>query len=64
MARIVETDNFDGDYPDEKFLNIPPLPDYFAKAITDAINAAFPSDSKRVWVVVQNDYVLRPGFEP
>lgn len=63
MARIVETDNFDGDYPDEKFLSIPSLPDCFAKAIADAINAAFPSDSKRIWVVVQNNCVLRPGFE-
>jgi hypothetical protein len=63
--RIVETDNFNGDYPDEKFLNIPTIQDVEqAQAIADAINHALPPTFSRCWKVVQDDYKLQPGFEP
>lgn len=63
MARIVDTDNFDGDYPDEKFLLFP-MPEKAAQKIVDAINEAAGPNSPRYWKVVENDYTLQPGFEP
>lgn len=60
--RIVETDNFGGDYPDEKFLNLPPMAEDKAEYIAFAINSTL--RSTRFWKVVPDDYVLVPGFEP
>jgi hypothetical protein len=62
--RVVETDNFGGDYPDEKFLNIPNLPEESCAAIAKAINDAVGDNCRRYWKVVANDYKLQPGFEP
>lgn len=62
--RIVETDNFGGDYPDEKFLNVPLMRKNHALAVAHAINAGFHEDHPRYWRVVEDDYVLKPGFEP
>lgn len=66
--RIVEGDNFGGDYPNEKFVNLPATYKHKAQAIADAINAVFcPDDNpyaRRYWRVVREDYVLQPGFEP
>lgn len=65
MARIIETDNFGGDYPNESFLNLPPMPKEKADAICALINCALSGpDSLRYWKVVDNNYVLQPGFEP
>ncbi len=58
--RIVETDNFGGDYPDEKFLNIPPVEPEHAKAIAAAINAAFSDGYHRWWFVANDDYQVKP----
>lgn len=60
--RIVETDNYGGDYPDEKFLNIPHIHDkrqieLIAHDINDACCGT------RYWKVVPDDYELQPGFE-
>ena len=66
--RIVETDNFGGDYPDEKFLNLPsPIMTLFeAEKIAAVINevCCAHDTSLRFWKVVENDYVLSPAFEP
>ena len=67
--KIIETDNYDGDYPDEKFVNLPTMTEEHATKVADAINDGF-NDSKRdiessrYWRVVKNDYKLRPGFTP
>jgi hypothetical protein len=63
-VRIIETDNFGGDYPDEKFLNLPQMTKEHADAVCKAINAGFPTDCSRHWRTVANDYKLVPGFEP
>lgn len=65
---IVNTDNFGGDYPDEKFVeNLPIFHSRdAAKAVANAINenqfggAVAP----RFFKVVEEGYVLQPGFEP
>ena len=63
--RIIETDNYGGDYPNESFLRLPPTTRENAQRIADAINAAFcPEHGRRYWRVVPEDYVLQPGFEP
>ena len=61
--RIVETDNYGGDYPNEKFVNLPPMSLEHAREVANAING-FGEDCPRYWKVVKNDYTLRPGFEP
>lgn len=60
--RIVETDNYGSDYPNEKFVNIPSLPEESAKIVADAINKH--CCDHRFWKVVPNDYKLQPAFEP
>ncbi len=62
--RIVETDNFGRDYPDEKFLRIPPLSEDDAKQVVDIINRAAGPDHSRYWKVVPLDYKLAPDFKP
>ena len=62
--KIVETDNYDGDYPDEKFLDLPDLSCASAGLIVNMINEAAGKTHPRHWKVVENDYILCPGFEP
>ena len=62
--RIVETDNYGGDHPDESFL-LGSMSNKAARAITQEINKHYCGpDSSRYWKVVENDYELKPGFEP
>jgi hypothetical protein len=61
MARIVETDNFGGDYPDEKWVLFPMRED-LAKEITKLINKAAGTESRRFWKVVDSKYELQVGF--
>lgn len=66
--RIVNTDNYGGDYPDEKFVE--PLPWFShkeqAEAVAEAINGSHPNPdmAPRFFKVVDDDYQLKPGFEP
>lgn len=64
--RIVETDNFGGDYPDEKFVNLPFMTLPGAEKVAAVINSVCCArdESPRFWKVVENDYKLVPGFEP
>ena len=68
MAKIVNTCNRGGDYPDEKFVEgLPRLQPETLRQICDIINNAtngpyFHAD--RYYKVVEDDYELQPGFEP
>ena len=64
MYRIIETDNFGGDYPDESFVNLPCMTKEHAQNVAKAINEGFPENSSRYWRVVDEGYKLQPGFEP
>lgn len=65
MARIVNTDNFGRDYPDEKFVTgLPYLRPEALKEVCEVINRNLPQDHDRYFKVVDDDYVLQPGFEP
>lgn len=62
--RIVETDNFGRDYPDESFLPIPALDWVQAEVVAKIINEAAGENNLRYWKVVDMNYKLAPGFEP
>ena len=64
--KIIHTDNFGGDYPNEKFvIGIPSLNKESMQRICDAINRECSGmHAPRYWKVVEDDYVLQPGFEP
>lgn len=63
MFRIVETDNFGSDYPDEKF-HLPPMPRELCEQIAKIINDYEGEDSRRYYKVVETPYNLQLGFEP
>lgn len=63
--KIMHTDNFAGDYPDEKFVTeLPIMSKEHADEICKAINSRLGDFSPRIWFVVSDDYKLRPGFYP
>jgi hypothetical protein len=66
MFKIVNTDNFGGDYPDEHFVNLPPMTREAAQEIADTINRHHCNGgyATRYYKVVPSDYALQPGFEP
>lgn len=60
--KIIHTDNYGGDYPDEKFVeNIPRMGEAECQSICDIINAW---QGQRYYKVVPDDYRIAPGFEP
>jgi len=61
--RIVETDNYGSDYSDEKFVNLPPMPEEACQMICDIVNR-YNEYSGRYYKVVEDSYKLVPGFEP
>lgn len=63
MARIIDTDNYGGDYPDEHF-HLFPMPQEAAQAICDIVNEQLGERASRFYRVVSDDYKLQPGFEP
>lgn len=63
MSRIVNTDNFNGDYPNEQFV-LWPMRDESAEAIAEILNRDEGKHAQRFYKVVRNDYELVPGFEP
>lgn len=66
LYRVVDGDNFDRDYPDEKFVG-PPLPEESAKEVAAIINAWYTGrdeSARRYFRVEPSDYKLVPGFEP
>ena len=64
--KIIDTDNFGGDYPNEKVIaaNIK-NPDH-AKIMCNALNDKLCNSdyAPRFYKVVDDDSVLQPGFEP
>lgn len=62
--KIVNTDNFGSDYPNETFVNLPMWDKERMTKICKVINECAGENCPRYWKVVENDYVLQPGFEP
>lgn len=65
MFHIVDTDNFGGDYPNESFVARDIPHKEMAMKMANALNG--PDDNSwrpRYFMVVEDGYVLAPGFEP
>lgn len=62
--RVVETDNFGGDYPNESFHGPCCRTKTAATGIAEACNSASNEHSIRYYKVVELPYALQPGFEP
>jgi hypothetical protein len=61
--RVVDTDNFGRDYPNEKFVS-GVLSEVEANRMADEHNHKMHPSDDRYWIVVPDDYTLVPGFEP
>jgi hypothetical protein len=61
--RIVDTDNFGGDYPNERFL-LWEMPQSACERICGVLNEQAGPNAHRYYKIVEDDYVLVPGFEP
>lgn len=63
--RVVQTDNFGRDYPNERFVEgIPFMNKDQAEQLAQLLNSFVPTNHNRYWKVVNHDYELSPGFEP
>jgi hypothetical protein len=64
--RVVETDNFCGDYPDESFVGPVFKTKVAAERVALLLNGevVFNDSYARHWIVVEEGYKLQPGFEP
>lgn len=68
--KIVRTDNFGGDYPDEKFvegilmLHNKQQAEHICKAINEVSGMQEGDFHPHHWKVVEEGYELQPGFEP
>jgi hypothetical protein len=65
--RIIDTDNFGGDYPNENF-HLLCMPKEMAEKICAFINEQYEEHfglgcCARYFMVVPDDYQLKPGFE-
>jgi hypothetical protein len=64
MYRIVNTDNFGRDYPDEYFVDREYETKEAAEELARELNEADGKSSPRYHKVVETPYELVPGFEP
>jgi hypothetical protein len=65
--KIIDTDNFGGDYPDETVIAEGIKDRRFAEVMCAALVEKFCShhpQADRYYRVVEDDYVLQPGFRP
>lgn len=72
-VKIVNTDNFGRDYPNESFFVDVSMPLGVANAIVERLNKSlghseansrYGREPDRYYKVVSSEYVLQPGFEP
>ncbi len=63
--KIVDTDNFGRDYPNETIIAEGITWKPFAETMCQALNNKYGGDyAPRYYKVVEDDYKLEPGFEP
>lgn len=62
--KIIDTDNFGRDYPNETVVAENILHAHFANIMCGALNTDAGENSSRYYKVVEDNYVLQPGFEP
>ena len=62
IYRIVNTDNFGGDYPNESFVEGEYATEQEAQTVANTMNVY--DYNPRYYMVVELPYKLQPGFEP
>ena len=62
--KIIDTDNFDGDYPNERDIAVGIERRDHAAIMCQALNDWAGVNSPRYYKVVEDDYVNVPGFIP
>ena len=62
--KVIETDNFGRDYPDEQFVVTKPISAELAEAVATELNRKCGDTSDRYHRVVADDYELQPRFTP
>lgn len=62
--RVVNTDNFGGDYPNESFVGEEFAEQDEAQKYADKLNGPYADYLPRYNKVVELPYKLQPGFEP
>jgi hypothetical protein len=64
--KIVGTDNFDGDYPNEAVIAENITSEAMAKFLCTALNEEWNDviNTRRYYKVVPDEYKLKSGFEP
>jgi hypothetical protein len=65
MWRVIHTDNFGGDYPDEKFVEgLPVMNEKQAEKLATLLNSFCHENHPRFYKSVRHGYKLIGGFEP
>jgi hypothetical protein len=64
LWRVVNTDNFGGDYPDEHFVGSEFSDIAEAECLREQLDKNCGDYSSRYHIVVKLPYTLQPGFEP
>lgn len=63
--KIVDTDNYGGDYPNEQVIADNITNERFGRVMVEALNERFSGENaNRYYKLVPDDYQLQPGFEP
>jgi hypothetical protein len=63
--KVVQSENFGGDYPNEFFVEGGPSTNQQqAEQLAQLLNSFVPEHHNRYWKAVPPDYKLQPGFEP
>ena len=62
--KVIETDNFGGDYPNEQFVVTKSISPELAEAVASELNRKDGPASPRYHRAVADDYELVPGFTP
>lgn len=63
--KIIDTDNFGGDYPNEKVMAEKVFNKIVGQAMVDGLNTALSGEyAPRFYKLVEDDYILKGGFEP
>lgn len=63
--KVIETDNFGGDYPNESFVSpTPSLSEEEAKILAVLLNSFTGPNHPRFYRAVNSEYKLQPAFEP
>jgi hypothetical protein len=62
--KIIDTDNFGDDYPDEQVIADNIKDAHLGEIMLKALKGTVGPESPRYYRLVEDDYILLPGFKP